>query len=158
MAQPTRYGDPERFFTGTADLPLKGPLPKGKTLSGTFSSSGTIVTGVATKFNTELAGVKGWLYSTSLNQLREFQGCDNDNYLHLLSPFTTNVANEPMVVCFIRYTIVTISNLGPNPGLVKERLFPAGEIETYPNDAGIAPITYDFTANGVSGALILLQH
>lgn len=158
MAQPTRYGDPERFFTGTSDLPLKGPIPKGVTFSGTFSSNGNIVTGLNTKFSAELGGVKGWLYSSSLNEVREFQGYTSDTSLYLLNPFTSNVSGDNVVVCFIKYTLVTIYNLGANPGLVKERLFPAGEEETYPNDAGIAPLTYDFTANGPSGCLILLQH
>lgn len=158
MAQPTRFGTVDRWFTGTADLPLKGPIPKGTTLSGTFSTNGIIVTGVGTKFSTDLGGVEGWLYSTSLNQLRKFRGYNSDISLQLETPFTSNVSGDPMMVCFIRYTLVTISNLGANAGTVKERMFAAGEIETYPNDAGIEPITYDFTANGVSGALILLQH
>ncbi len=158
MAQPTRYGDPERFFTGTPDLPLKGPIPKGVSLSGTFSSNGNIVTGVGTLFSSQLGGVKGWLYSASLNEVREFQGYTSDTSLYLLSPFTSNVSGDPVTVCFIKYTLVTIANLGANAGLVKERAFAAGEQETYPNDAGIAPLTYDFSANGPSGALILLQH
>lgn len=158
MSQPTRFGVIERWYTGTADLPVKGPLPKGTTLTGKFSTNGTIVTGTGTKFNSEIGAVRGWLYSTSLNQLREFNGVANDGYLYLMSPFTSNVANDNVVVCFIKYTLITIENLGTNPGTVKERAFPVGGIETYPNEGGIEPLAYDFTDNGVSGSLILLQH
>jgi hypothetical protein len=141
-------------ITGQNGFPSKGTLPKGRTLTGTFSSIGNIVTGTGTLFTKELAGVRGWLYSTTDNELRPFFQINGDTNLRLETPFTNNQTNQPVVVCMPLYkSIAAKSSHATNASQINGRIFTAGSIKNFNFDAGINPITYDAASAGTTGEI-----
>ncbi len=69
----TQVSNPKRYITGVNGFPNIGTLPASRLLTGTFGSVGVVVTGVGSKFTTEM--VEGdWLYSTTNNELRRIEG------------------------------------------------------------------------------------
>jgi len=141
-------------ITGQSGFPTKGTLPKGRTLTGTFSSVGTIVTGTGTLFTTELAGMKGWLYSTTDNELRMFTQINGDTNLVLDKPFTNNQTNQAVIVCTPLYmSIAAYSSHSSAPANLNNKEFSAGTTKSYNNDAGIIPITYDAASGSNMGQI-----
>jgi hypothetical protein len=141
-------------ITGQNGFPTKGTLPTGRTLTGTFSSVGQQVTGTGTLFTEELAGMQGWLYSTTDNELRMFTQINGDTSLWLDKPFTNNQTNEPVIVCSPLYMAISAKSSHPsNDSQINSRKFAAGEVRNYNNDAGINPITYDAASGGSTGEI-----
>lgn len=131
-------------ITGQNGFPTKGTLPKGRTLSGTWSSVGNIVTGTGTKFTTELAGGKYWLYSTTDNELRPFHQINGDDNIYLETPFTNDQTGQAMIVCAPLYQGIaakcTHATINAN---LNNRTFAAGSVKNLNYSAGVNPITYD---------------
>jgi hypothetical protein len=131
-------------ITGVSSFPTKGTLPTGRTLTGTFSSVGTIVTGTGTLFTTELAGARGWLYSTTDNELRAFFQINGDTNLILERAFSSDQTDEDMIVCMPLYTAIGAkSSHASIAANLDNRTFSVGSVENISNDGGINPITYD---------------
>jgi hypothetical protein len=83
LVYPDIYGSPSSYFRA-ADA--KAPA----ILTGTFSSVGTAVTGVATSFTTDLmAG--DYLYDPASKSVRKIQQVDSDTSLVLIEAFAANV-------------------------------------------------------------------
>lgn len=150
MSQPSGNGTVQREITGVANFPKVGTLPRGRTLTGTFSSVGVVVTGTGTLFSTELAGIRGWLYSTSNNELRSFFGYHDNTTLQLHTAFTSNQVNQPVIVCTPLYKSVAASNTGTGSAKLKEKVFTAGKIVSYNDDACVNPMTYEASAASAS--------
>src|SRR5688500_14942926 len=113
--------------TGLNSFPTKGTLPKGRTLTGTFSSVGTIVTGTGTLFTTELAGMQGWLYSTTDNELRMFTQINGNTNLVLDKAFTNNQTNQVVIVCQPLYvSIAAKSTHNSTDANLNGKTFPVG--------------------------------
>lgn len=141
-------------ITGKNGFPAKGTLPEGRTLTGTFSSVGTIVTGTGTLFETELGGVRGWLYSTTDNELRTFFQINGNLNLVLEEAFTSNQTNEPVIVCMPLYMAIAAKNThATNDSQLNGRKFSAGTVKNFNFDAGINPITYDDASGGSTGEI-----
>ena len=141
-------------ITGQNGFPNKGTLPTGRTLTGTFSSNGKIVTGTGTAFTTELAGIKGWLYSTADNELRAFTQINGDSVLYLDQAFTNNQTNQPVVVCQPLYrSIGARSSHSTNPAQINNRTFTAGQTKSYNFVGGVDPITYNAANGALSGEI-----
>lgn len=137
-------------ITGQNSFPTKGTLPVGRTLTGTFSSVGRIVTGTGTLFTTELAGKKGWLYSTTDNELRPFFQINGDTNLQLETAFTNNQNDEDVIVCTPLYMSISAESTHPLVDAnLNNKTFSVGSVKSFNNDAGIDPITFD-AASGVS--------
>jgi hypothetical protein len=137
-------------ITGKNSFPTKGTLPKGRTLTGTFSSVGTIVTGTGTLFTTELAGMQGWLYSTTDNEVRMFTQINGDTNLILDKSFTNNQTDQAVIVCTPLYIAIGAkSSHASNSASLNNREFTAGSVKNFSFDGGLTPITYD-AASGVS--------
>lgn len=141
-------------ITGQNGFPTKGTLPTGRTLTGTFSSVGLIVTGTDTLFTTELAGMRGWLYSTTDNELRPFFQINGDTNLQLEEAFTSNQTDEPVIVCTPLYmSISAFSSHATAPANLNNKEFSAGSTKNYNFDAGVNPITYDVASGGTMGQI-----
>lgn len=141
-------------ITGQNSFPTKGTLPTGRTLTGTFSSVGNIVTGTGTLFTTELAGMQGWLYSTTDNELRMFTQINGDTNLYLDKPFTSNQTDEPMIVCTPLYmSIAAKSSHATVAANLDNRTFAAGSVTNLNFDAGVNPITYDAASDSNMGEI-----
>lgn len=140
-------------ITGQNGFPSKGTLPKGRTLTGTWSSVGVIVTGAGTKFTTELGGIKGWLYSTTDNELRPFIQINGDLNLVLDKAFTNNQTGQAMIVCQELYTAVSAkSSHATIAANLNNRTFTAGSVKNY-NFPGVNPITYDAASGSNMGEI-----
>lgn len=141
-------------ITGQNGFPTKGSLPQGRTLTGTFSSVGTVVTGTGTLFETELGGIQGWLYSTADNELRRFTKINGNTNLILDEAFTYNQVNQPMVVCTPLYrSIGARSSHSTNAAQLNNRTFSAGQSKSYNFPGGIDPITYDAASGAATGQI-----
>lgn len=141
-------------ITGQNGFPTKGTIPTGRTLTGTFSSVGNIVTGTDTLFTTELAGMQGWLYSTTDNELRMFTQINGDTNLYLDKPFTNNQTDEPMIVCTPLYMgIAAKSSHATVAANLNNRTFAAGSVSNFNFDAGVNPITYDAASDANMGEI-----
>jgi hypothetical protein len=141
-------------ITGQNGFPSKGTLPKGRTLSGTFSSNGKIVTGTGTAFTTELGGMKGWLYSTADNELRAFTQINGDDVLYLDTAFTNNQSGQPVIVCTPLYrSIGARSSHASNPATLNNRTFTAGQSKSYNFPGGVDPISYNAASGALSGEI-----
>lgn len=141
-------------ITGQNSFPTKGTIPTGRTLTGTFSSVGVIVTGTDTLFTTELAGKKGWLYSTTDNELRPFFQINGDTNLQLETAFTSNQTDEPLIVCHPLYMAVAArSSHATVAANLNNRTFAAGSVKNLGFDAGINPVTYDAASGGNWGEI-----
>ena len=137
-------------ITGMNGFPTKGTLPEGRTLTGTFSSVGRVVTGTGTLFETELAGKKGWLYSTTDNEVRSFSQINGDTNLYLDEAFTSDQTAEDMIVVEPLYmAIAAKSSHATVTANLNNRSFAAGSTKNYNFDAGVNPITFD-AASGAS--------
>jgi hypothetical protein len=140
-------------ITGQNGFPAKGTLPAGRTLTGTFSSVGNIVTGTGTLFTTELAGRQGWLYSTTDNELRMFTQINGDTNLYLDKPFTNNQTDEPMIVCSQLYMAIGAKSSHPtDDAQLNNRKFSAGSVKNFSFEAQ-EPITYDAASGASSGEI-----
>jgi hypothetical protein len=142
-------------ITGRNGFPIKGPLGRSRTLTGSFSSVGKIVTGTGTLFETEING-GGWLYSTTDNEIRKFTQINGNTNLVLESAFTSNQTNEPVVVVVPQYLSIVAKNIhATNDAQLNNRKFSAGESENYNSDSGLHPITYHAAsgAPGLSGEI-----
>ena len=141
-------------ITGQNGFASKGTLPKGRTLTGTFSSNGKVVTGTGTLFTNELGGIKGWLYSTADNELRSFYQINGDTVLYLDQAFTNNQTNQPVIVCMPLYrSIGARSSHSTNPATFNNRTFSAGQSKSYNFPGGVDPITYDAASGAASGEI-----
>lgn len=137
-------------ITGVSGFATKGTLPTGRTLTGTFSSVGKIVTGTGTLFTTEIAGARGWLYSTTDNELRPFFQINGNTNLVLETAFSSNQTDQAVIVCMPLYSAISAKSIHASVNAnLNGRTFSVGSIENFNNDAGINPITYD-AASGVS--------
>jgi hypothetical protein len=141
-------------ITGQNGFATKGTLPKGRTLTGTFSSVGTIVTGTGTLFTTELAGARGWLYSTTDNELRPFFQINGNTNLVLETAFTNNQTSQAVIVCMPLYiSIAAKSSHATVAANLNNRTFAAGSVKNLNFDAGINPITYDAASGANMGEI-----
>jgi hypothetical protein len=140
-------------ITGQGGFPTKGTLPKGRPLTGTFSSVGTIVTGTGTLFTTELAGMQGWLYSTTDNELRMFTQINGDTNLVLDRAFTNNQTAQAVIVCTPLYmSIGAKSSHATVAANLNNKTFSAGSTKSY-NFAVNNPITYDAASGANMGEI-----
>ena len=114
MSQPV-VSTPETKITGSNGFPAKGTLPEPRTLTGTFDSSGKIVTGnnttltgtfsssgktvtgSGTAFTSELSPGDR-LYSTNDKQYRVVDVINSDTELILQNPFTNDQSGENVVI------------------------------------------------------------
>lgn len=141
-------------ITGQNGFPTKGTLPKGRTLTGTYSSAGKIVTGTGTLFTTELQGMKGYLYSTTDNELRSFFQINGDTNLYLEQAFTNDQTAQAMIVCTPLYRgIAAKSSHATIASNFNNRTFPAGSVKNINFDAGVNPITYDAASGSNMGEI-----
>jgi hypothetical protein len=141
-------------ITGRNGFATKGALGRSRTLTGTFSSVGTIVTGTGTLFETEIAGITGWLYSTTDNELRKFTQINGNTNLVLESAFTSNQTGEPVKVVLPLYSAIAAKSSHPtNDAQFNNRKFAAGEAVNINNDSGINPITYNAASGVLSGEI-----
>lgn len=130
-------------ITGLGGFPTKGTLPKGRTLTGTFSSVGTIVTGTDTLFTNELAGMQGWLYSTTDNELRMFTQINGDFNLVLDKAFTNDQTDEDVIVCTPLYMSISAKSTHNSTNAnLNGKTFTVGAVKSFNFDS-INPITYD---------------
>ncbi len=140
-------------ITGKNGFAAKGSLGRSKTLTGTFSSVGKIVTGTGTLFETEISGGKYWLYSTTDNELRAFTQINGNTNLVLEAAFTNDQTNEPMIIVAPLYISISAQNTHPtNDSQLNNRKFAAGAIDNYNFDV-INPITYDAASGGSTGEI-----
>jgi hypothetical protein len=148
-----RIATPKTEITGVNSFPTKGTLPKGRTLTGTFSSIANIVTGTGTLFTTELAGMQGWLYSTTDNELRMFTQINGDENMVLDKPFTNNQTDQAMIVCTPLYMSLgarsSHSTINAN---LNNDTFPVGTVKNFNFDV-INPITYDAASGANMGEI-----
>lgn len=141
-------------ITGKNSFPTKGTIPAGRTLTGTFSSVGKIVTGTGTLFETELAGMRGWLYSTTDNELRPFFQINGNTNLQLETAFTNDQTDEPMIVVTPLYTAVSArSSHATVAANLNNRTFAVGSVKNFSFDAGVNPITYDAASGANTGEI-----
>lgn len=148
-----RIATPKTEITGKNGFASKGVLGRAKTLTGTFSSSGKIVTVTDGALETELGGGKYWLYSTSDNEVRAFTQY-NGNIIHLEQAFTSDQTDEPMIVYIPQYISISARNThATNDSQLNNRKFAAGEIDNYNFEGGITPITYDAASGALSGEI-----
>ncbi len=131
-------------ITGVSGFPTKGVLGRKYTLTGTFSSSGKVVTGTDTLFKSEIGSVKGWLYSTTDNEVRSFIQINGDNVLELEQAFTNDQTNENLVVYYPQYaSIGARSSHLTVAAQFNKRTFPAGMVKNISSEGGVEPVTYD---------------
>jgi hypothetical protein len=143
-------------ITGRNGFPIKGPLGRSTTLTGMFSSAGRIVTGTGTLFETEITG-SGWLYSTTLNEVRKFTQINGNTNLYLETAFTSDQTNESVIVVQPLYISIAAKNIhATNDAQINNRKFAAGEVKNYNFDDGMNPITYHAAsgAPGLSGEIM----
>ena len=129
--------------TGIA-LPVKGCIPLQKIQSGQFTSSGVIVTGDGNSLFEEEFGVDDWLYSASLNELRQVKA-STDKRLELNIAFSADIAavEDVYKVGSDQYCSIVTKNTGSASALVQEVSLPEGEVDIRDFDLGCAPFTYD---------------
>jgi hypothetical protein len=140
-------------ITGQNGFATKGTVPKGRTLTGTWSSVGTIVTGTGTLFTTELGGIAGWLYSTTDNELRRFFQINGDTNLVLEKAFTNNQTNQAMIVVEPLYqSVAAKSSHATVAANLNNRTFTAGSVKNF-NFPTVNPITYDAASGSNMGEI-----
>lgn len=126
------------------NLPVKGCIPLQKLQSGQFTSSGVNVVGDG---NTDFAaefGVDDWLYSASLNELRQVKSSYSKR-IELRYAFSADVtpAENVYKVRSAQYKSIVTKNTGANPALVQEVVLPTLEVDIREFDLGCSPFTYD---------------
>ena len=129
--------------TGIA-LPIKGCIPLQDQKSGQFTTSGVNVIGDgSSKFN-EQFGVDDWLYSVSLNEVRQVKA-SHDKSLVLKFAFSADIAiaEDVYKVRSNQYCSVVTKNTGVSDALVQEVILPTTEVDIREFDLGCAPFTYD---------------
>jgi len=143
MGFPSSFADVTKEVTGVSSFPTAGVIPAATTLTGTFTSVGSIVTGVGTFFESEIMGSK-WLYSASLNQVRQIRQIYNQTTLHLVTPFTANIAGaEAVRITGVKNKSVSCFNRGVTTAVFNNRDIIANTTENASNEWGLTPITYD---------------
>ena len=129
--------------TGIA-LPAKGCIPLQEIQSGQFTSSGVNIIGDGSSDFGKEFGVDTWLYSASLNELRQVKA-SHDNAIELNFAFSADiaVAEDVYKVRSNQYCSVVTKNNGGANALVQEVLLPDTEVDIRDFDLGCAPFTYN---------------
>ena len=129
--------------TGIA-LPAKGCIPLQEQQSGQFTSSGVNVIGDGSSDFGKEFGVDSWLYSVSLNEVRQVKS-SHDKSIVLKFAFSADitVAEDVYKVRSNQYCSIVTKNTGAADALVQEVLLPTTEVDIRDFDLGCAPFTYD---------------
>ena len=144
---------------GNYNVSSKDTIPASITLTGTYSSVGTVVTGVGTLFKTEILDTKvqqpklrcHWLFDPATVTVREISHVLSDTSLILKQAFPSNVAGGTSVKCpdpTIDY--LEISVISPIAGgIINGSSVLAGSTITWANDNGINPVAIDGTTSNM---------
>lgn len=139
---PIPLSTPQRLITGVDGFPNKGTLPAFRTLTGTYSSSGVVVTGTSSLFTTEV--VEGdWLFNATTNELRKVQGVTIDTILILEAAFSSDASGEDVAACRTLYRSISITISGTVAATFNESTFQPGEVYSLNSNNSIAAVTYD---------------
>jgi hypothetical protein len=141
-----------------------GVLANKLTLTGTFSSSGTTVTGTNTLFTTEIqsknwSAAKYFLYNASTGEIRSIRSISSDTQLQLNVPFASNLSGA--TIYGITPTLGTYGNVRIDSavactvGLVDQAVITTtgGTVWSY-NGTALSPI-YAISIIGASGTVYI---
>lgn len=125
-------------------LPVKGCIPLQELQSGQFTSSGVNVVGDGSSAFEDEFGVDDWLYSASLNELRQVKSTYAKR-IELVNAFSVDiaVAEDVYKVRSNQYKSIVTKNTGGADALVQEVVLPDTEVDIRDFDLGCAPFTYD---------------
>lgn len=143
---PTQLTNTKRYVTGVGGFAAKGTLPLARTLTGTFSSVGVVVTGTSSLFVDEI--VQGdWLLSTTNNQLRRVRGVTNNTTLILEEAFTVNQTAQAVKTCRTLYFTIIVTVSGEAAVTINGSTYQPDEVISYNSSNSIMPWYYDATGS-----------
>jgi hypothetical protein len=125
-----------------------GVIPAAVTGTGQFTVSGVRVTGIASAFDTEVKN-GDYLYSTTLNEVREVKHILNVELIELATAFSGGVpmdnVNVVRRVDMSNILQVGILNDGATDGTVEESTLTPSSSANFNDTGGVGPLTFDAT-------------
>ena len=147
-----------RLVSGVIDprtgaiVPVKGAMPLQQAQTAQFTTEGVDVLGDgSTVFDDEFK-TDDWLYSVSLNEVRQIKAVTGTNNMELYYGFSADIviAEDVYLVKTQRYKAIQVTNVGTTTTTLQEVPFSIGEVMTKEFELGCAPFTYDAIASILS--------
>ncbi len=139
MANPTTNSQYLAKITTNTTLPL--PV----SISGTFVTSGTTVTGTGTKFTSECV-VGDWIFNAATYEVRRIDFIVSDTLLAIESAFTSDIGSgiDIKVPLIPRVKQISVANEGGASGKINGVAFLAGATANWGKEARTKTGAYDY--------------